>query len=281
MLLAAPLALVLVLFLSPLAVMAWESLVIRAADGAASFDASQYARFLSDPYYAGSLAVTFATALLVAALAIVVSYPVALVYWRSTGRARAVMLALLLTPFYANIVVTVFGWMVLLAPGGVINTLLVASGLAARPIEFLNGYAAIVAVSVHRCVPFVVLLLASALARMDDEVLQAASVCGAGGARVFRTIILPLSMPGVVASAIVAFSFTAAGFVIPRLVGGAVGGRFAPVLVYQQIAVTQNWRFGAAIAVLLLIASVLAVAGGTWAAGRMRAGRVLSDAFVQ
>ena len=138
------------------------------------------------------------------------------------------MLALLLAPFYANIVVTVFGWIVLLAPGGVVNTLMMKAGATAGPLEFLNGYGAVVFLSVHRCLPFVVLLLANALANIDDDVLQCARVCGASEPRVFRTVVFPLSMPGVVAGAIVAFSLTAAGFVIPRLVGGAAGAASPP-----------------------------------------------------
>ncbi len=280
-LLALPVLATALLFLIPLAIMAVESLVLRGTDGSVTLSVDQYARFFSDSYYAGSLGLTLATAVLVAAVAIVLAYPVALLYWRASRQARSIMLALLLAPFYANIVVTVFGWIVLLAPGGVVNVLLIKAGAIAAPIDFLNGYAAVVFISVHRCLPFVVLLLANALANIDDEVLQCASVCGASGPRVFRTVVFPLSMPGVVAGAIVAFSLTAAGFVIPRLVGGAAGSRFAAVLMYQQITATQNWRFGAAIGVLLLAVSVLAVAGGMRFARRLRAGRVLSDAFIQ
>ena len=280
-LLALPVLATALLFLIPLAIMAVQSVVLRGSDGRVTLSVDQYARFFSDSYYAGSLGLTLATAVLVAAVAIAVAYPVALLYWRASGRARSRMLALLLAPFYANIVVTVVGWMVLLAPGGVVNVLLIKAGAIAAPIDFLNGYAAVVVISVHRCLPFVVLLLANALATIDDEVLQCASVCGASGSRVFRTVVFPLSMPGVVAGAIVAFSLTAAGFVIPRLVGGATGSRFAAVLMYQQITATQNWRFGAAIGVLLLVVSVLAVAGGMRFARRLRAGRVLSDAFIQ
>ena len=280
-LLALPVLAMTLLFIVPLAIMAMESLVLRGTDGRVTVSADQYARFFSDAYYAGSLALTFTTAVLVAVIAIVVAYPVALLYWRAGRQARSLMLALLLAPFYANIVVTVFGWIVLLAPGGVVNTLLMKAGATTAPLEFLNGYGAVVFLSVHRCLPFVVLLLANALANIDDDVLQCARVCGASESRVFRTVVFPLSMPGVVAGAIVAFSLTAAGFVIPRLVGGAAGSRFAAVLMYQQITGTQNWRFGAAIGVLLLAASVLAVAGGLRLASRLRAGRVLSDAFVQ
>jgi putative spermidine/putrescine transport system permease protein len=279
--LAAPGLALVILFLVPLAIMVRESLVVRAADGTTRASLDQYARFAGDAYYAGALVLTFATASLVAVLAIVLAYPIAVAYWRASRRIRALMLILLLAPFYANIVVTVFGWIVLLSPGGMVNGLLTASGAISSPLDLLNGYPAIVAVSIHRCLPFVVLLIASALATIDDDVLQSARVCGAGDVRVFRTIVVPLSMPGIVSSAVVAFSFTAAGFVIPRLVGGATGARFVPVLMYQQIAVTQNWRFGAALGVLLLTAAVVIVAAGMWMVKRLRAGRVLGDAFVQ
>lgn len=279
-LLALPVAVVSLLFAAPLAVLVSESVVgDRARGGGISFD--QYARFFGDSFYTGSLLLTFGTALLVAVLAIAIGYPVAYLYWRSGRRARSIMLVLLLSPFYANVVVKVFGWMVVLSPGGLLNELLLALRLVSAPIDFLNGYGAIVLVEVHRCLPFVVLLVAAALSGIDEAVLQSARVCGASGARVFRAVVVPLSMPGVVASGIVAFSLTSAGFVVPRLVGGSIGGRFAPVLMYQQMVVTQNWRFGAAIGVVLLTGSLVTLALGTWLARRARAGRVLSDAFVQ
>ena len=279
--LAGPLAVVTVLFLAPLAVMVVESVRPRPAEAAAGLSLDPYVRFFSDTYYTDSLILTFGTALAVAGLAIVIAYPVAYVYWRAGRAGRAVLLVLLLTPFYIDSVVKVFGWMLLLAPGGVVNELLVRSGLLAAPIDLLNGWPAIVVVSVHRCLPFVVLLVAGAMARIDEDVLAAALLCGANGGRVLRTVIVPLSMPGVVAGAIVAFSLTAAGFVVPRLVGGAIGAQFAPVVMYRQIAISQDWQFGAAIGVILLVVSVAALAGAARLARGAKAGRVLSDAFVQ
>ena len=279
--LAAPLAVVTVLFFAPLAMMVAASVRLRSTDDAVRLSVEHYVRFFADPYYAGSLILTFATALLVAAVAIVIAYPVAYVYWQAGRRVRALLLVLLLTPFYIDSVVKVFGWMLLLAPGGVLNQLLVGIGLLAAPVDLLNGWPAIVVVSVHRCLPFVVLLVAGAMAGIDEDVLAAARLCGANGGRVLRTVIIPLSMPGVVASAIVAFSLTAAGFVIPRLVGGAVGAQFAPVVMYRQIAITQDWPFGAAIGVILLVAAIAVVAAAARLARSAKAGRVLSDAFVQ
>ena len=257
-------------FMTPLAVMFWAS-VQSAADAAGSshFTVEQYVRLFGEPYYLESLALTFGTALLVAFLTIMLSFPVSLLYWQATARGRTLMLVLLLTPFYVNVVVKVFGWKLLVGPGGPV------------PLDLLTGYSPVVILSILRCLPFVVLLIASALEAIDEDLLSCARVCGAGGPRLFRTIVLPLSLPGVLGGGILAFSLTTASFVIPRLVGGALGAQFMPVAMYQQMAITQNWRFGAAMGVLLLVASAATLAASARLARSAKAGRVLSDAFVQ
>lgn len=232
LLLVLPLAVTALLFLSPLAGMLGASL-----DGGLG----HYARFLGDSYYLSALGITFGTAVLVTLAAIGVSYPLALTYWQAGPRLRAVLTVLLLSPFYANVTVKVFGWMVLM------------------PAWLRDSYWAIVLVDVHRSIPFAVLLLASAMARIDAEVLEAARVCGAGPFSVFRSVVMPLSLPGAVGAGILVFSLTSASFVVPLLVGGPVGSQFLPVLMYQQFTIAQNWGFAAAIAVVLLATATCAV----------------------
>ena len=259
-LLTAPVAVATLLFFVPLTLMIGASAVTD--DGAVTL--THFARFFADSYYLTALAVTLSTSLLVALIAIVISYPVAYVYWRSGRGLRSVMLVALLAPFYINIVAKVLGWMVLF-----------------EPLGLANGYIAVVLVSVHRCLPFVVLLLASAMMSIDDELLDAASVCGARPMRVARDVILPLTMPGIVASAVVAFSLTLAGFVVPLLLGGSERGRFVPVLMYQSMTVAQNWHFGAAMGVVLLAASLVMMAAGNRMIRALDSGRTLRDDFTQ
>ena len=256
-LLIAPVAVVVLLFFAPLVTMARQSVTSR--DGALTFE--HYARFFGDPYYLIGLLVTIGTALLVTLITLVLSYPVAYSYWRAGRRLRSVLVVLLLSPFYANVVVKVFGWMLLL------------------PTDFLNGYAAIVVVGVHRSMPFMVLLLASALSRIEPELLESARVCGASGSRVLRTVILPLSMPGVVAGGVVVFSLSVAAYVVPALVGGASRGRFLPVLMYQQITIAQNWGFGAALGIILLATSIATIAAGSRMVRSAKVGRVMGAGF--
>jgi len=259
-LLIAPAIAMIALFFAPLVTMARRSFVSDAGGG---MTLENYARFFGDPYYLTALAVTLGTAVLVTVITLVLSYPLAYTYWRARRRLRSILVVLLLSPFYANVVVKVFGWMLLL------------------PTDFLNGYPAIVVVSVHRSMPFMVLLLASAMARIEPEWLESARVCGASGRRVFRTVVVPLSMPGVVAGGIVVFSLSVAAYVVPALVGGASRGQFLPVLMYQQIAIAQNWGFGAAIGVILLATSIVTIGLGNRVARAGRIGRVMSDGFAE
>lgn len=256
-LITVPLAVATALFVIPLLVMLHASIV--AAPG--GFTLGHYQSFFSDGYYLGGLAITTGTALLVTLIALVTAYPVALLYWRASPRLKSVLVVLLLSPFYANIVVKVFGWMLLL------------------PSPWLNGYAGLVIVSVHRDLPFMVLLIAGAMSRIDREWIESAQTCGANPARVLRTIIWPLSIPGVVSGSTLVFSLTMAAYVVPAIIGGPWRGRFLPVLLYQQMTIARDWGFGAAIAVVLLAASIATIAIGQRMAAASRAGVLIREGF--
>jgi putative spermidine/putrescine transport system permease protein len=273
----APLTVLTLLFVVPLAAMIMQS--VLAGDGTGELTLVHYLRFFGDSYYVSGLATTLGVAALVTAITVVVSYPLAYTYWRASRRLRAILVILLLSPFYANVVVKVFGWMVVLSRTGPLNTWLQDSGVIDRPIDFMDGYVAVVLVSVHRSLPFMVLLLAGALARIDPELLEAARVCGADARRVFRTVILPLTIPGALAGGILVFSLTVAAFVVPLLVGGRVAGTFLPVLMYQQITIAQNWAFGAAIGAILLATSMTCIALANHAIRAAKLGRIMTERF--
>jgi putative spermidine/putrescine transport system permease protein len=193
LLLAAPMATAVVFFVAPLFLLAQRSL----ATTTGAFTLDHYARFFGDGYYLGGLGVTLGTAMLVTLITLACAYPVALQYWRASSRVKSVLIILLLSPFYANIVVKVFGWMLIL------------------PAPWLNGYGGLLIVSVHRDLPFMVLLVAAAMSRIDREWIESAQMCGASPARVLRTIIWPLSIPGVVSGCTLVFGLTMAAYVVP------------------------------------------------------------------
>ena len=240
LLIAAPLAYSIAFFALPLLFMAYRSVTTTA--GVPTL--GNYTRFFSDSYYIGGLFITVGTALLVTAITLATAYPMALLYWHASARTKSFLIILLLSPFYANIVVKVFGWMLILPPA------------------WLNGYPGLLVVSVHRDLPFMVLLLAAAMSRIDREWIESAQMCGASRSRVLRTIIWPLSLQGVVSGSTLVFSLTMAAYVVPAIIGGAWRGRFLPVLLYQQMTIAQDWAFGAVIGVVLLTASLATIAAG-------------------
>ncbi len=239
-LVAAPAAVLTAFFFLPLLLLVYRSGV--SAGGAPTL--SHYARFFGDSYYIGSLGITLGTAILVTLITLILSYPVALLYWQASTRVKPLLIVLLLSPFYANIVVKVFGWMLLL------------------PRNIIDGYAGLLIVSVHRDMPFMVLMVAAAMSRIDREWIESAQTCGAGRMRVLRTIIWPLSAPGVLSGSMLVFSLTMAAYVVPALVGGTWRGRFLPVLLYQQMTASQDWAFGSVVGVVLLAASLATIAVG-------------------
>lgn len=257
LLLATPSAAAIVFFFAPLLLLAQRSLTTTTG----AITLSHYLRFFGDAYYLGGLGITMGTALLVTLITLACAYPVALMYWRASARLKSVLMVLLLSPFYANVVVKVFGWMLLL------------------PTPWLNGYPGLLIVSVHRDLPFMVLLLASAMARIDPEWIESAQTCGASRSRVLRTIIWPLSVPGAVAGSALVFSMTMAAYVAPAIVGGRWRGRFLPVLLYQQMTISQDWAFGAVIGIVLLAASLGAIAVANALTRATRAGVLMREEF--
>ena len=256
-LLAAPITTAVLFFVAPLLLLAQRS--VTTTNGAITLD--HYIRFFGDSYYLGGLGVTIGTALLVTLITLACAYPVALSYWRASARVKSILIILLLSPFYANIVVKVFGWMLIL------------------PAAWLNGYRGLLVVSVHRDLPFMVLLVAAAMSRIDREWIESAQMCGASPSRVLRTIIWPLSIPGVVSGCTLVFSLTMAAYVVPAIVGGPWRGRFLPVLLYQQMTIAQDWSFGAVIGVVLLIASLSTIAIGNALLRRSKIGAIVGEAF--
>jgi len=162
---------------------------------------AHYANILGDPFYlqtaANSILLGFWTTL--ATLAI--SYPVAFYITRIGGWERTLVSVACLLPLFVNVIVGILGWYILLLPYGVIQQILSSLNLIAGPLQLLRTFPALVAVLTYEHIPFAVLILVSSLQAIPPEKLNAARLLGAGVPRIFLTIVLPLTMPGLVASA--------------------------------------------------------------------------------
>jgi putative spermidine/putrescine transport system permease protein len=218
-----------------------------------------YQHFFGTSLYSRVLLVTLRIALCTTLAAVLLAYPTALVMTRSAPGVRRVITMIVIAPLIVSVVVRTYGWELILAngPTGILNWLLLTTGLARAPARLLYTEAAVVVGSLHVFFPLMVLPLASALGKIDPRLEDAARTLGAGTLRTFRRVTLPLSLPGLAVGCGLVFSLTAGSFVTPAILGGS-GAQMLGMLVDQQILVVYDWPFGATVATVL-VAIVLTV----------------------
>ena len=218
-----------------------------------------YVDYFTDPFSYKIIEESVRLSLLVTALALVIGYPVAYALHtrvRGTG-SRAVLSLLLFSPLLVSVVVRTYGWFILLANQGLVNTTLRATGVITEPLSLLFNFHGVVISLTHIMLPFAIFPIYSVMGRLDQSLKEAATDLGAGWWETFVRITLPLTMPGVVAGALICFTLALSAFVTPRLLGG---GRVQvlPLMVYDN-TVEINWPTGAVSGLTLLLLSVTAV----------------------
>ena len=245
-----------VFFVLPLAVMFAYSLMPRGLYGGVipGFTFEHYRRFL-DPLYLGVLGRTLTLSLLCTALCLVLGYPLAWVIARS-GRWKHLLLFLVVLPLWTSFLVRTYALIFLLRDGGLVNHLLQAIGLTDHPLTLLYTPGAVLLGLVYGHLPLMVLPVYASLERLDPALLEAAEVLGARPFSRLRRVILPLSLPGVAAGAMLVFIPSLGAFLTPDLLGGAKQVMIGN-LVQNQFGPARNWPFGAA-ASFVVMAVVLA-----------------------
>jgi spermidine/putrescine transport system permease protein len=255
-LIAPGLAWLLLFFIGPLLIMFGYSFMPRNAYGGveSGFTLEHYARFF-DPLY---ITIALRTALYAVActlLCLLLGYPVALAIARAR-RWRNFLLFLVTLPFWTSFLVRMFSMIFLMRESGLINSLLIGSGLIDEAMTLLYTPAAVMVGLIYGFLPFMVLPVYASLEKLDRSLLEAAEVLGAKPPARFFRITLPLSMPGVVAGSLLVFIPALGSFLTSDLLGGAkeilIGN-----LVQNQFSTARNWPFGSA-ASFVMMALVLA-----------------------
>jgi putative spermidine/putrescine transport system permease protein len=222
------------------------------------FTLENYTKLFFDPFYQRVLARTLRLGAIVSVVALGLAYPVAYYLARTTSRGKGWLVFLLLTPLMVGIVVRSYGWIVLLGANGAVNRLLLAGGLIDEPLRILFTDWAVLIGLIEVLVPYMILPLISALQKVDITLEEAAATLGASRFEVFRRVVLPLSLPGVVSGITIVFTLSAGAIVTPAVLGGP---RMQTVgtLIYQLMTNTVNWPFGSALAFALLIVEALPI----------------------
>jgi len=222
------------------------------------FTLANYIDFFSDDYNYRVLGVTFRVSLMVTVGALLLGYPLA--YLLATTRYKKVVLLIIVIPLLMDILVRAYGWVVLLSGSGLVNQTLLAVGIVSRPVRFIGNESAVVMELLHEVLPLMVLPIARVLEQISPNVTEAARGLGAGPVSVFRRVILPLSMPGVVAGTLLTFGIAMSAFAAP-LILGAGRVRMISLSITQQMTALLDWPAGAAQSVILLVIVTLLMIG--------------------
>lgn len=189
--------------------------------------------------------------------AAVVAYPIAYYIARFGGKYKNQLAALVIIPFWTNYVVRVYGWRIILSKDGIFNRLLIWIGVIDQPLTFiLNSRFAIWFGLVYLWLPFMILPLYSTLDNIRDEYIEAAYDLGASRLQVFKRIVLPLSIPGLIAGTIFVFIFSMGAFIVPSLLGGGIP--FVGTRIQYEFGFGADWPAGSALGSILMFI-VLAV----------------------
>lgn len=213
---------------------------------------ANYADIFRDDYFHAIFARTFGMAILVTGLCIVIGVPEAYVLTRLSERWRAVSVVIVLGPLLISVVIRTLGWAVLLGNEGVINNLLLATGLVTEPVKIMFTFTGVVIAMVHVLVPFMVLAVWTSLQKLDPATEQAAQSLGAGLPTVLRRIVLPQVIPGVLSGGLIVFALAASAFATPAIIGGR-RLKVVPTTIYDEFLGNLNWPLGAALAVVLVL----------------------------
>jgi spermidine/putrescine transport system permease protein len=248
----------LVFFLLPLVMVLLVSLGKRGPYGGVVYqwNLGNYIRFLDRIYVKIFLrSVWMATANTL--LCLLFGYPLAYFIARRPKRWRNVLLLLVMIPFWTNFLVRTYAWMVILRDKGVINSLLMQIGIITKPLPLLFNQRAVILGLFYGYLPFMVLPLYASIEKLDFSLVEAAQDLGANSLIAFRRIVLPLTMPGIVAGAIITFIPSVGAYVTPDLLGGAKAMMIGNLL-QQQFLEVRDWPFGSAVGFILMVTVLLA-----------------------
>lgn len=222
-----------------------------------------YQAFFETSTYALLLWKSIKLGLIVTSVSVLIGFPCAYVLAKIIrGRAREALFLLIILPFWSNSLVRIFSWAIVLRGNGVLDKSLNAVLPFEVDVDLMFSTSAVVIGLVHSYLPYVILTSYLSLQAIDDDLIDAARAMGAGWWIIFRRLILPLAMPGLLAGAVLIFVPVVGSFMEPRILGGRVGTYYGTVIEDQFVAVF-NWPLGAALSFILLAVVLVILAAAS------------------
>lgn len=212
---------------------------------------------LADPLYHTTFRRSLTLALTTTLFCSLLGFPVAYLFLIGGPWVRRIILVLTIAPILTSGIVRTYAWIVILGGRGVVNATLMEFGLISQPLRIINTHWAVLIGMVQIHLPIMILPLIAVMSRHDSRLEEASANLGASRLATLRTIILPLSVPGLGTGAALVFTLSYTTFVVPQLLGG---GNYlnAATMVYEQVVYSLEWSKGAVTA-MILMATCLAV----------------------
>ena len=220
------------------------------------FTIDNYKLILLDDFYLRVLLITVLIALSVSLLCAIFGYPIAYFLATRSGKLRQIILLMVVASLFTNITVRSFGWIVMFAETGFVNTFLASVGV--EPISILYTPLAVAIGMVQINLPVLILVLAAVVVRINPELRYASQSLGANKLTTFCRITFPLSVPGLVTGIILVFVLTIGTYITVELLGGGQV-RTLPIIIYNLITRRFNWQLASAAAVVLLTAAIFCI----------------------
>ena len=211
---------------------------------------SNYAKIIS-PLYLRSLLMSLRLAGVTALMCLMIGYPFAYFMAKARPKARTWILLLVIVPFWTNALIRIYGWKILFSASGPLNQGLTALGLIQRPLKLLYTDFAVLVGMVYAMIPFMVLPVYSAAERLDWSVVEAARDLGATPAKAFFTVVVPMTLPGILAGLVLTFIPSIGLFFLSDLLGGSNTMLWGN-MVHNELLKSRDLPFAAALSVVLL-----------------------------
>ena len=252
-----------IFFLGPLAVMVIFSFLEPGVYGGVvwNFYHWNYGRILGwadgewedfDPVYIDIFLRSVRLALTNVGITLLVCYPAALWVSGLSVRWRTFVVFIITLPFFVSLVVRLFCWVLILRPSGFLSTSLMGLGFISEPIDIIYTETAVLIGMAYILLPFMFLPLYASIEKLDHSLLEASADLGANPFQTFWRVILPCTLPGIAAGAVLVFIPSLGNFIVPDLLGGAkvmmIGN-----LIEQQFLSARNWPFGSALSVMIML----------------------------
>lgn len=232
----------------------YEPLLAWTSDGVLqiTLHIENFLRPIQDPLFAAAYVSSVRIAAISTLITLIIAYPMAWFMARADEKYRNILLMLVILPFWTSFLLRVYAWMGFLGRSGVINNMLMGLGVIDEPLVMLQTDFAIYIGIVYTYLPFMVLPLYTALVKLDPSLIEASADLGARPIVTFLTVILPLSLPGIIAGSMLVFIPAIGEFVIPSLLGGADTLMIGRVL-WDEFFANRDWPSASAVAIIMLV----------------------------